>query len=51
MRWLSVDFGIRSVRPAAPAAVNYLHKVKEIVEIQHSNRPCGWTLSCDFRDF
>src|SRR6266567_902437 len=34
-----------------PAAVNHLHKIKEIVEIQHRNRPCGWTLSCDFRDF
>src|SRR6202030_4447208 len=53
MRWLSVDFGIRSVAAGGrkPAAVNYLHKIKEIVEIQHRNRPCSWTLSCDFRDF
>ena len=36
---------------AKAAAINDLHKVKEIVEIQHRNRPCSWTLSCDFPDF
>src|SRR4029077_19291682 len=55
MRWLKVDFGIRSVRPAAvnPPAVNDLHKVEKDIQIQHASphRPMARTLSCDFGDF
>src|SRR5260370_803912 len=55
MRWLKVDFGIRSVRPAAvtPPAVNDLHKVEEVIQIQHAtpHRPIHRTLSCNFGDF
>src|SRR6516165_9949645 len=54
MRWLSVDFGIRSIRPAAvKPPLNDLHKIKEIVQVQHGrpHRPGHWTVSCDFRYF